>query len=598
MRSRVGGLRRRSGPAARASAARPAPGCARGARPSRRRPARAAAPRPWPSGLYDWVDDAVLARGTRAARRGRGRVELDLVDVGRDPGRGEQPLEVRGLEVRDADRADAALLEQRGEPAPGVDVAVLVGVRPVDQVQIEVVDAELVACSSRRPRAPRRTPCHSALSLVVTNSSSRGTPARAQAARRRRPRCRTRTRCRRAGSRPRSRSARRARPRRRPSARCRGRAAASTRRAGEGRSGRVTSPQPSSACAPATAARRCARAARRRTRGDGRRRARRARASRAGARPPRRRSPAGTRRAGPRRGATATAQHPRALGLPETRGGLREQHRADEPLLVEQAARSPPSAAPPRRCRDSAAACASAARKTAYVGNSRTDARSRSHASPIRPWSRRSRESCSAVRDLGVPAKRPERRAPGRTRRRASASSSVPAQEREQGAVDGDVATAARAGAAPRPRSRHPARGRPRAVAHVAELHSRDEHAPRSPSATRSPSPEARSDLDELAPRARAGVRVCDGRVVAEDVAVTGRRRGSRRRRARRAISSASRADRAAGAAGRRCESRSGPPARRTSSRTRVALSSAGSAASARSSSSDEQRIVARDASR
>ena len=79
------------------------------------------------------------------------RVELDLVDVGHDAGLRDQALEVRFLEVRGADRADAAVLEQLDQPPPGVDVAILPRHRPVDQEQVDVVDAEPFDAPLERP---------------------------------------------------------------------------------------------------------------------------------------------------------------------------------------------------------------------------------------------------------------------------------------------------------------------------------------------------------------------------------------------------------------------------------------------------------------
>ena len=82
---------------------------------------------------------------------------------------------MRGLEVRDADRPDDALVEQPGQPAPRIDVAVPARVGPVDEEEIEVLEAQLARAPDER-LGTSRTPCHSALSFVVTKSSSRGTP--------------------------------------------------------------------------------------------------------------------------------------------------------------------------------------------------------------------------------------------------------------------------------------------------------------------------------------------------------------------------------------------------------------------------------------
>ena len=69
-------------------------------------------------------------------------VALDLVDLRGHPRLGEQAVQVRGREVGRADRAGQAALARVDEAAPGVHVAVLVGVRPVDEGEVDVVEAE------------------------------------------------------------------------------------------------------------------------------------------------------------------------------------------------------------------------------------------------------------------------------------------------------------------------------------------------------------------------------------------------------------------------------------------------------------------------
>lgn len=71
-------------------------------------------------------------------------VQLDLVDGGDDRAGIEYPTQVLGQEVRDADRPDASIGVQLFEGTPGVEVSILGGGRPVDQVQVEVVEAETV----------------------------------------------------------------------------------------------------------------------------------------------------------------------------------------------------------------------------------------------------------------------------------------------------------------------------------------------------------------------------------------------------------------------------------------------------------------------
>ena len=73
-----------------------------------------------------------------------GRVQLDLVDRGNGVGLGDQPLEVRHHEVRDADAPGLAVLANLLERTPGLDIAVLRRGRPVDQVQVDLLEPELV----------------------------------------------------------------------------------------------------------------------------------------------------------------------------------------------------------------------------------------------------------------------------------------------------------------------------------------------------------------------------------------------------------------------------------------------------------------------
>ena len=69
-------------------------------------------------------------------------VELDLVH-GRDDVRlVEEPLQVRHLEVGDPDGVDPPVRVELLERAPGVHVAVLRGLGPVDQVEVDVVQAQ------------------------------------------------------------------------------------------------------------------------------------------------------------------------------------------------------------------------------------------------------------------------------------------------------------------------------------------------------------------------------------------------------------------------------------------------------------------------
>ncbi len=135
------------------------------------------------------------------------RVQLDLVDRGRDAGLVDEAPQVGRVEVRHADRADDALLAQLDERLPRLDVEVLRGHRPVDQVEVHELelepveallegvlgllitvvavealgrDEDLVAVQPRRrgwpgpprPRSGRRRPCRCGGSRARTRACS------------------------------------------------------------------------------------------------------------------------------------------------------------------------------------------------------------------------------------------------------------------------------------------------------------------------------------------------------------------------------------------------------------------------------------------
>jgi hypothetical protein len=69
-------------------------------------------------------------------------MQLDLIDR-RDGARGgDDPLQVRLMEVGDADRARQTEFPRLDQPLPGRQVAVEPRLRPVDQVQVDLVQAE------------------------------------------------------------------------------------------------------------------------------------------------------------------------------------------------------------------------------------------------------------------------------------------------------------------------------------------------------------------------------------------------------------------------------------------------------------------------
>src|SRR5699024_2859828 len=113
-------------------------------------------------GLGDLRDDRVLELTTALAQRRPGLgddvlagvvpaqlvleqvgVQLDLVQDGHDPGLGLDQLQVLDTEVRDPDGADPALLLQLDQSLPGLQGEPLRGGGPVDQVQVQLVEAEV-----------------------------------------------------------------------------------------------------------------------------------------------------------------------------------------------------------------------------------------------------------------------------------------------------------------------------------------------------------------------------------------------------------------------------------------------------------------------
>jgi len=79
-------------------------------------------------------------------------MQLDLVDRRRYTGLLDDSLQVRHLEVRDADRARPAVGPQLGQRLPGLRVQIPGGNRPVDQIQVDVVKAEPVETVLKCPQ--------------------------------------------------------------------------------------------------------------------------------------------------------------------------------------------------------------------------------------------------------------------------------------------------------------------------------------------------------------------------------------------------------------------------------------------------------------
>src|SRR5690606_13872979 len=84
--------------------------------------------------VFTVVGDVIVARDVG--------VQLDLVDGRHDVGLGCQPLQVSRLEVRDADGERLAGCLQPFEGPPGRHVEVAARQRPVDEQEVDVVEAE------------------------------------------------------------------------------------------------------------------------------------------------------------------------------------------------------------------------------------------------------------------------------------------------------------------------------------------------------------------------------------------------------------------------------------------------------------------------
>jgi hypothetical protein len=95
----------------------------------------------WASGLQASVATSWSSPGAQLGLL-QPRMQLDLV-YRRQPLRlRPQPLEVLDAEVGDPERAGPPFLVDPFEGAPGLEIAVLAGHRPVDQVEVDAVEAE------------------------------------------------------------------------------------------------------------------------------------------------------------------------------------------------------------------------------------------------------------------------------------------------------------------------------------------------------------------------------------------------------------------------------------------------------------------------
>jgi len=79
---------------------------------------------------------------------GESRMQFNLVDRRDDAGGVDENGEVLGLEIADSDGPDSALVAQSGESLEGLHVFVERRLRPVDQVEIEIVESKRLMLAS------------------------------------------------------------------------------------------------------------------------------------------------------------------------------------------------------------------------------------------------------------------------------------------------------------------------------------------------------------------------------------------------------------------------------------------------------------------
>ena len=91
-------------------------------------------------------------RRVKAAERAllEARVQLDLVDRRRNPGLADNPFEMFGAEIGDADRAREPLLAQSDHGPPGLDIEPAVRRRPMHEIEIEIFELQPRQAVARR----------------------------------------------------------------------------------------------------------------------------------------------------------------------------------------------------------------------------------------------------------------------------------------------------------------------------------------------------------------------------------------------------------------------------------------------------------------
>ena len=93
--------------------------------------------------------DAAL--GVERAQRAllKARMQLDLVDRRRHAGLADDPLQMLGGEIGDADRFREPLLAQLDQRAPRLDIEPALRRRPMDEVEVDIVELEPLQAFAR-----------------------------------------------------------------------------------------------------------------------------------------------------------------------------------------------------------------------------------------------------------------------------------------------------------------------------------------------------------------------------------------------------------------------------------------------------------------
>ena len=90
-----------------------------------------------PSGAHELGPDSALAVIGPQRLLLEARVQLDLVDGGRDAGLADDPLQMVAVEIRDADRANASVLPETDQRLPGLHVKAGARPGPVDEIEVD-----------------------------------------------------------------------------------------------------------------------------------------------------------------------------------------------------------------------------------------------------------------------------------------------------------------------------------------------------------------------------------------------------------------------------------------------------------------------------